>query len=172
MATLNLILNQPQVANGLNTFNYTIAAAGLYNVQGQVTVPEALPTGSGSGSGQGLGSGAGGGGNGFTQGGQGVGNGGVGQGFGAGSGYPQPPVYGSNQTSGPAVSSGVSVVVKQNGSTVYTSPTLSATQSAQQFKVDLNCALNDAISVVVSSSTASDQQLSGVRTTVTIGQGY
>ena len=103
-----LLLNKPFVTSGIDTLNYTIAAAGLYYVQVQLTEV--------------------------------------------------PP-------------SGLSVLVKQNGSTVFTAPALSPTQIAQQFKVSLNCALNDVISVVIASSTAIDLQLNNVKSTVTIGQG-
>jgi hypothetical protein len=67
--------------------------------------------------------------------------------------------------------SGLSIVVQQNGTTVYTAPTVTATQSALQFKTELNCSATDVITVVMSSSTAIDKQLNTVKTTVTIGQG-
>lgn len=172
MANLNLILNQPYVSTGLPTYTFTIGTAGLYNVQGQVTVPSAPATGSGAGSGKGLGSGTGGGGEGFTQGDQGTGFGGVGQGFGAGNNYQQPPAYGSNQTSGAITSSGLSLLVKKNGSTIYTLPSFGPYQIAQQFKTDVQCASSDVITVVLSSSTTSDEGLSGVQSVVSIGQGY
>jgi hypothetical protein len=89
----------------------------------------------------------------------------VATGDGAGSGNAQPG------TPGPSVVSGLSVVVKQNGTTVYTAPTLSRTQSAQQFKTDLVCTTNDVITVVLSSSTASDETLNGVKSQITVAQG-
>lgn len=67
--------------------------------------------------------------------------------------------------------SGLSVVVNQNGSPVFTAPVLTPTQVAQQFKVGLNCALNDTVSVVISSSSAIDQQLNTVKSTVSFNQG-
>ncbi len=169
-----LITNQPQVFNGLGTLTYTVPTTGNYNVQYQVTVPEAVATGDGAGSGQGLGSGVGGGKLAqFSLGGGGTSDGSVGQGFGSdSSGYNQPPSYGSNATSGAAVSSGVSVVVKQNGSTIYTMPSLTATQSAAQFKYSFQATAADSITVVIASSTASDEGLNGVQSIVSVGQGF
>lgn len=170
MANL-LILNQPQVFVGIGTLSFTIPSTGLYNAQFTATVPEALATGSGSGSGQGLGAGTGGGGEGFTGGDLGLGHGGVGQGFGAGNGYQQPPAAGSNQTSGPAISSGLTVVVNQNGSPIYTAPALAPTQGSLKFKFSFSATAADAITVVLSSSVTSDKVLNGLVSTTTIGQG-
>ena len=175
-----LILNQPYVNVGLDTMTYTIvptltnpAGAGIYNVAVQVTVPSYLATGSGAGSGQGLGAGKGGGdAAGFARGGLGAGDGAIGQGFGADlSGYQQPPAAGSNQTSGSAISSSLSVVVNQNGTPVYTMPALTPTEGAFQFKTDILCANSDVITVVLSSSGAPDKLLNTVQSTITIGQG-
>jgi len=168
-----LLLNQPQVFVGLGTLTYTVATTGNYNVQVQVTVPEALPTGDGAGSGAGPGSGAGGGdAYGFAGGGISA-AGGVGQGFGAvPNNYQQPPSYGSNQTSGAAVSSGLSIVVNKNGSPIYTATAPTATQSAQQFKYSFQATAADSITVVFSSSTASDKGLNGVTSITSINQGF
>ena len=168
-----LLLNQPQVFNGLGTLSFTIPQDGTYNVQAQITVPEALATGDGGGSGKGLGSGVGGGTlYGFAVGGAGTGHGAVGQGFGADtSGYQQPPSYGSNATSGSAVSSSLAVVVNKNGSPIYTAPTFTATQSALQFKTSFVASATDAITVVLSSSAGSDNALNGVTSVVSIGEG-
>ena len=168
-----LQLNKSQVFNGLGTLTYTVTTAGAYSVGTQVTVPSALATGDGGGSGAGPGSGAGGGDpTGFAKGGNGTGVGGVGQGFGpVANNYPQPPLYGSNQTFGPAVTSGVTVVVNQNGSPIYTAPVFTATQSSLQFKFGFLAALNDVITVVLASSTLSDKQTSGVTSNVFIQQG-
>lgn len=167
-----LILNQPYVFVGLGTLTHTIAADGAYNVRFGVTVPEAIAIGDGAGSGTGLGSGAGGGGTGFVAGDQGLGHGGVGQGFGATNGYQQPPAYGSNETSGADISSALSVLVKKNGSTIFTAPALSTTQSEQQFKFSLSAVATDVITVVLASAAASDNALNGVKSTVSIGQGF
>jgi len=66
----------------------------------------------------------------------------------------------------------LSIVVNQNGSPVYTAPTLTPTQSAIQFKVDLDCANADVITLVLSSSNTNDTMLESVKTNVSIGQGY
>jgi len=167
-----LILNQPQVFNGLGTLTYTVTTTGNYNVQVQASYSAWAQEGSGAGSGKGLGSGAGGGGEGFTGGDLGTGYGGVGQGFGAGNGYQQPPSYGSNQTSIAGASSGLSILVKKNGSTIYTADSPGAAQSAQQFKYSFQAAANDVITVVFASSTASDNVTNAVVSNVSIGQGF
>lgn len=67
--------------------------------------------------------------------------------------------------------SGISILVKQNGSTVYTAPTLSPTQSAIQFNYSQLYAANDVVTVALSSSSANDLLLNSVKTSVSIGQG-
>lgn len=66
---------------------------------------------------------------------------------------------------------GLSAVIKQNSSTVFTAPTITATQIAQQFKFGFLAAAADAIQVVISSSTAIDLVANNVKATVTIQQG-
>ena len=141
-------------------------------MQVQSTFPQAYPTGSSAGSGKGLGSGVGGGGEGFTGGDLGLTHGGVGQGFGASNNYQQPSSQPSNQTSGSAVSSGLSILVKKNGSTIYTATSPAFAQSALQFKYSFQATAADSITIVFSSSTASDNKLSGVSSNVSIGQGF
>ena len=167
-----LITNQPQVFNGLGTLTYTVPTTGNYNVQVQSTFPQAYPTGDGAGSNTGLGSGTGGGGEGFTGGDLGTGHGGVGQGFGASNGYQQPSAQGSNQSTGSPVTSTVSIVVNQNGSPIYTSTAPTIGQSALQFKYSFQATAADSITVVISSSTLSDEGLSGVTSNVVVGQGF
>lgn len=190
-----LILNQPQVWNGLGTLSFTIPTTGSYSVRVHSTFPAAPPVNSvpttnvaqqtlvpgigvgalgpaGAGSGMGLGAGTGGGGEGFTGGDLGVGHGGVGQGFGAGNSYQQPPSAASNATASSATSSGLSIVVNQNGTpltTNYVSPKVA--QSAEQFKVGFLATAADAITVVLSSAVSSDNQLSGVTSIISIEQG-
>lgn len=167
-----LILNQSQVWNGLGTLTYVVPTTGVYNVQVQSTVPQAVIEGDGAGSGTGLGSGAGGGGTGFSAGGAGTSHGGVGQGFGANvSGYNQPPTYGSNETTTAAVSSSLVVLVKDNGSTIYTAPTVGQSQSSLKFKYGFTATAGHSITVVFSSAAGSDNQLAGVTSNVSIGQG-
>lgn len=68
--------------------------------------------------------------------------------------------------------SGISVVVNLNGSPIYTVSSLPTTQSAFQFKTrPISCALNDVVTVVLSSSAAVDNQLNTVKSIVSIGQG-
>lgn len=166
-----LILNQNQVFNGLGTLTFTVPTTGSYNAQVQITVPEAVPQGSQAGSGLGLGSGTGGGGEGFTGGDLGLSHGGVGQGFGAGNSYQQPSAQASNQVAGSAVSSGVSVLVKNNGATIFTAPAFATMQSALQFKFSFLATAADSITIVLASATASDNGLSGVTSNISIGQG-
>lgn len=169
-----LLLNQSQVFNGLGTLTFTVPTTGNYSVVFSTTVPRAAPVGDGAGSGTGLGSGAGGGdATGFAKGGNGTGQGGVGQGFGAvANNYNQPPNYGSNETMGAAVSSALVVLVKNNGSTVFTAPTLGSRQSAMQFKYPFQATAADSVTVVLSSVNASDNQLNGVTSVVAVEQGF
>jgi hypothetical protein len=168
-----LIQEVPQVMVGLGTMTFTVINPGIYNVKYVGTIPSAVPTDSGAGSGKGLGAGTGGGAgyNGFSGGGQGQGAGAVGQGFGATPGYQQPPASGSNVVPGPSVSSSLSIVVKQNGTTRYTAPVPSPTQGQVEFKYTLNCAASDVIAVVLSSSNVNDEYLNTVKSTVSIGTG-
>lgn len=73
-------------------------------------------------------------------------------------------------TEGP--SSGVSILVKKNGSTVYTADALTPTQGAIQFKFALLLAAADVLTVVMASSSAVDNQLNSVKSTCTIQQGF
>lgn len=70
---------------------------------------------------------------------------------------------------------GLSIVVNQNGSPVYTSPVITPTQSALEFKTNLNCVATDVITVVLTTpqvlATDIDLQLNTLKTTVAIGQG-
>lgn len=168
-----LILNQNYVFDGLGTLTFTVPADGIYSVQCQTTVPQAVATGDGAGSQTGLGSGRGGGGNvaGFAQGGLGLGNGSVGQGFGATSGYQQPPAAGSNETTGPEVSSVLSIVVKQGSTTRFTAPTIGEFQSAQQFRFAYPYSANDVVTVVFASTGAPDKALNSIQSNVSIAQG-
>jgi hypothetical protein len=182
-----LFLNKSQQGVGLQVYTYTVPSAGtavplggagIYNVQIDVTVPQADREGDGAGSNTGLGSGAGGGGTGFTGGGQGPGNGGVGQSQASnsapgvnGSGYPQPSLYGSNETSTPAVNSSLVVTITQNGSNVYTSPAFVGMDSQLKAKIPLLCAVADAIVVTLASSAAPDIQLNSIKSIISINQG-
>jgi len=78
---------------------------------------------------------------------------------------------GGNGSVGTPVSSGLSIVVAQNSVTKYTTPVLTPTQGAQQFKIPLVCAIGDVITITPSSSNANDSQLNTLKMEVTIGQG-
>jgi hypothetical protein len=67
--------------------------------------------------------------------------------------------------------SGVTTIVKQNGSTVFTAPVLGQSQGAQQFKYSQLYAAADAVSIVISSAIASDKVRNNFKATVTIQQG-
>ena len=67
--------------------------------------------------------------------------------------------------------SGVTVLVKQNGATIFTAPTLGQTQGAFQFKFSFLGTAADAISVVISSALAIDAVINNVKSIVSIGQG-
>lgn len=176
-----LLLNTPFVTVGLGTFTFTVPSTlnnistpnAVYGISVQSTVPSAVATGDGAGSGFGLGSGAGGGDAiGFAQGGSGLGHGGVGQGFGpVPNNYNQPSAQGSNATQGPAVTSSLLVTIKQNGSTIYTSPAFTPTQSSLQLKQDFLFTAGDAIEVDLTSSNANDTQYNTVKSTLSIGNG-
>lgn len=195
-----LILNQPQVWNGLGTLTYTVptgTATQAYNVQVQTTFPDADAinsklvynqaglggniqvgqTAMGGGSGSGLGAGTGGGDQGFVNGDRGTGavgtgKGGVGQGFGTANNYPQPISAGSNVTANSPTVSSLSIVVNKNAVAQYTSTAPVAGQGALQFKTALNAiAAGDVITVVLSSSDSDDNQLNAVLSNISISQG-
>lgn len=177
-----LVLSQPQVNVGLVTCVCTIpttlpggyATGGMFNAQVQYTVPQAVPVGTSSGSGAGLGAGAGGGGEGFTGGDLGTGHGGVGQGFGVGNGYQQPPINITANPQGPAVASNLEITVVNTTQTItyYTATIPSPYQSAEQFKVAFVPAPGDVITITLSSSNTSDKVLNGVKSTITVAQGF
>lgn len=66
---------------------------------------------------------------------------------------------------------GLTVLVKQGASTKFTAATEGQTQSAQQFNYSQLYSAADVISVVLSSSTASDKVANAVKAIVTIRQG-
>lgn len=85
---------------------------------------------------------------------------------------PSAGVYWLRLTSTEVPPSGISIVVNQNGSPIFTAPALSPTQGAIQFSLlNILCAAADSITIVLSSSNASDNMLNTVKTTVSIGNG-
>jgi len=67
--------------------------------------------------------------------------------------------------------SGMSITIKQNSSTMASISSPAASQSVMNLQVQLNCAINDTISVVLASSSAIDQQLNNIRAILEISQG-
>lgn len=67
--------------------------------------------------------------------------------------------------------SGLSLVVNKNGSPIFTAPTITPTQIAQQFKTAFQAAANDVITVVLSSSSQIDNNLNTVKSSISIGGG-
>jgi hypothetical protein len=163
-----LQLNKPYVNVGLDTMTYTVATAGNYNVNVQANVPSAVASGGGSGTARDLGLGQ-------LGGYEGIGSvpaTSLGQG-GTGLGCLGSNTDGSAAAvSYSAVTSGLSIVVNQNGSPIYTSTAPTVSQSALQFKVSFTASATDVITVVLSSSNANDEQLNTVKSTVSIGQGF
>jgi hypothetical protein len=70
----------------------------------------------------------------------------------------------------PGVTSGATIIVTQNGTTVYTAPALTTHAKAVRFTFQLTCAANDAIVVALTSSTANDALANVIKTDVAINQ--
>ncbi len=164
-----LILNKPFVSTGLTAVTLTIPSTGLYSVKVQVFVPQSVDVGSGSGTGQDGGLGMKGGfpGDGVNaQLGTGQGHTGLGCSGTNTDGAVVPPV------ASVVITSGISIIVAQNGSTKYTSTAFTPSQSEQKFKVDLSCTAADVILITPSSSTATDNTLNGLKFIYTVQEGY
>ena len=67
--------------------------------------------------------------------------------------------------------SGISIVIKQNSSTIASLSSPAASQSVMNLQAVLNCALNDVIGVVISSSSAIDQGPNAFKAILNIHQG-
>jgi len=67
--------------------------------------------------------------------------------------------------------SGMSIVIKQNTTTIATSAAPAATQGAITMSATMNCTSGDTISFVLSSSTAMDEQLNTVKATLNVHIG-
>lgn len=67
--------------------------------------------------------------------------------------------------------SGLSIVVNNNGSPIYTAPTVTPTQSALQFKKSFNLTAADVLTVVFSSVETNDLLLNSVKSNLALGQG-
>lgn len=64
--------------------------------------------------------------------------------------------------------SGMSIVINQNGSSVASASSPAASQQVINLQIVVNCALNDVITFVLSSSAASDNQPNGVNSLITV----
>lgn len=67
--------------------------------------------------------------------------------------------------------SGLSVLIQQNSVTKATAALPAASQNHVDLQVVLNCAINDVISVVLSSSSAIDKGLNSIKATLNIHPG-
>lgn len=66
---------------------------------------------------------------------------------------------------------GLSIVIQQNGVTKATSTAAGAAQTHVPLAVTINCAINDVLSVILSSSTPGDQGLNVIKGTLSIHVG-
>lgn len=66
--------------------------------------------------------------------------------------------------------SGVQLVVNLNGSPVATSPAVATSKQAVSVKAAMNCAVNDVITVVISSATALDALTNNIKTTILLSK--
>ncbi len=67
--------------------------------------------------------------------------------------------------------SGLSIVINNNGSPIASSATPTDAQQIVSAQILTSCALNDVITVVISSSSAIDQQLNTVKTEINTRAG-
>lgn len=67
--------------------------------------------------------------------------------------------------------SGMSILIQQNASTKASFSSPAAAQGVINLQVVLNCAINDVISVVLSSSNAGDKQLNSIKGILNIHVG-
>ena len=164
------------VLGGSSTFSPTYQTTGAQQALGNGQLGLGFGgsnTDGASGNGSGLGAGSGGGTlGGFSEGGGGLGDGAKGLGFGAdNSGYNQPSAFVNAPTSFAGVLSTLSILVKQNGSTIYTAPAIAGNQSGLEFKTSFLANASDSITVVLSSSLAADNALQAIKANVSIGVG-
>ncbi len=67
--------------------------------------------------------------------------------------------------------SSVSIVIRKNGSIVYTAPAITPSQSALQFKFDFLAATDDVMLVTLASAAAIDNAKNNIKSIISIGQG-
>lgn len=68
--------------------------------------------------------------------------------------------------------SGLSIVINNGGSPIFTAPTIGQSQSAIQFKFSFQATAADVITIVLTSAAASDQPINNVKSIISIGQGF
>jgi hypothetical protein len=186
MATI-LTVEQTQTNLGISTLTCNIPSTGIYNVKVFAEVYKAAQQGADAGAGSDKGLGVSGGVSGIAaslpptalgQGGLGLGFGGsvtdgatgLINGYGA-TGIANASVIPVNDivpNSIAAVSSALVILVKKNGATIFTAPTLSDVQRSVQFQFVFAATAADVITIVPSSANASD---ASVRITASVGAG-
>lgn len=67
--------------------------------------------------------------------------------------------------------SGLQIVIKQNATTIVTSPTIAAHQNHVDVTGMINGAVSDVISIIMTSSSATDSEPNHVKAVVVISQG-
>lgn len=67
--------------------------------------------------------------------------------------------------------SGMSIVIQQNAVTKASVSSPAISQNHMDLQIVLNCAINDVISVILSSSNVNDKQLNSIRGTLNIHTG-
>lgn len=67
--------------------------------------------------------------------------------------------------------SGLSIVINQNGSPIATATVPAALQTHMELTASINCAVNDIITWVLTSSTASDEQLNTIQAILNLHVG-
>jgi hypothetical protein len=67
-------------------------------------------------------------------------------------------------------SSGLSVVIQQNGSTIVSSATPTSTQLELDLQTVISCTANDTLAVVLSSSAAADNGLNVLKSVITFNR--
>lgn len=67
--------------------------------------------------------------------------------------------------------SGVIITIQQNGVTKASASAPAASQAAMSLKTTMNCAQGDLLSVIVASSSASDQNINSIKGILTITPG-
>lgn len=68
--------------------------------------------------------------------------------------------------------SSLAIIVQKNAVTIYTAPVVSTTQSALQFKTSFQATAADAITIVLSSGAAVDNELNNIKTNCSIASGF